>query len=101
MVLVCAKCEKKIGGGFGKDGRKPLSKLLRKRAEGNGRKASFGLLSTKCLKICPRSAVTVVNGTRPRDWLIVSAGTAVEDVIATLGLEQRLPEGETTRLSPR
>jgi len=94
MVLVCAKCEKKIGGGFGKDGRKPLSKLLCKRAEGKGRKAGFGVLSTKCLKICPKRAVTVVNGTRPRDWLIVPAGAAVTEVVEVLGLEQKAPVRE-------
>ncbi|UAK26253.1 hypothetical protein [Sphingomonas nostoxanthinifaciens] len=85
-ILVCAKCEKKLGGrGFGPDGRKPLSKVLRKHAGGGkGRKASIGVMQTKCLKICPKNAVTVVDGARPRDWLIVAAGTPIEDVEAAL-----------------
>ena len=29
-VLVCGKCSKKLDGGFGKKGRTPLAKLLRK-----------------------------------------------------------------------
>jgi hypothetical protein len=88
VILVCAKCEKKLGNaGFGPDGRKSLSKLLRKRAGGGkGRKAALGVISTKCLKVCPKGAVTVVDGTRPRDWLVVSAGTSLVEVEARLGL---------------
>jgi predicted metal-binding protein len=85
-VLVCARCEKKLGGGFGGDGRKPLSKLLRKLAGGKGRKADFGVIPVKCLKICPKRAVTVVTGANPRDWLIVPGGTPVDEVVVRLGL---------------
>ena len=86
-VLVCAKCEKKLGGGFGADGRQRLSRLLRKRAGGGkGRKADLGVIETKCLKLCPKRAVTVVDGARPEAWLVVRAGTPVEQVEAELGL---------------
>ena len=97
-VLVCAKCEKKLGGGFGVDGRKPLSKLLRKRADGKGRKAGFGVISTKCLKICPKRAVTLVNGAHPQDWVIVPAGTPVDEVALRLGLPL---QGEQTGGFPK
>ncbi|WP_116089550.1 hypothetical protein [Sphingomonas crusticola] len=91
-ILVCAKCEKKLGKkGFGPDGSQPLSKLLHKRAGGGkGRKAGIGVISTKCLKICPKGAVTIVDGARPRDWLIVQAGTPIEQVEARLGLTEAL-----------
>jgi hypothetical protein len=86
-VLVCRKCEKKIGGGFGEKGKERLARLLRKRAGGGkGRKASLGVIETKCLKLCPKRAVTVVNGSRPRDWLVIPAGTPIEEVEARLGL---------------
>ncbi len=86
-ILVCAKCEKKLGRkGFGKSGDRRLSKLLRKRAGGKGRKAAFGVVSTGCLKVCPRGAVTVVDGARARDWLVVQAGTPIEQVESRLGL---------------
>lgn len=87
-ILVCAKCEKKLDKkGFGPKGKKRLSKLLRKRFGGGwGRKARIGVISTGCLKVCPRQAVTVVDGARPRDWLIVQAGTPIEQVEARLGL---------------
>jgi predicted metal-binding protein len=84
-VLICAKCEKKLDKrGFGAKGRQRLSKLLRKRAGGKGRKAKLGVVSTGCLKVCPRHAVTVVNGARPQDWMIVQAGTPLEQVEARL-----------------
>jgi predicted metal-binding protein len=87
-ILVCAKCEKKLDKkGFGPKGKDRLSKLLRKRfGGGKGRKAGIGVISTGCLKVCPRHAVTVVDGARPRDWLIVQAGTPIEQVEARLGL---------------
>jgi hypothetical protein len=86
-VIVCAKCEKKLGGGFGKDGGQRLSKLLAKRAGGGkGRKAALGVVTSKCLKLCPKRAVTVVDGARPDEWLIVPGGTPVDEVEALLGL---------------
>jgi predicted metal-binding protein len=89
-VLVCAKCEKKLGNeGFGKAGGKRLSKLLRKRLGGGwGRKAQAGVVTTRCLGVCPRGAVTVVNGARPGEWMIVAAGTPIEEVEARLALGQ-------------
>ena len=88
-VLVCRRCERKLDGGFGHDGDKALSRLLRKRAGGKGRKARFGVVSTQCFKLCPKKAVTVVDAARPDRWLVVGKGTAVEDVIARLVLEDQ------------
>jgi predicted metal-binding protein len=90
-ILVCAKCEKKLGNeGFGKAGRKRLSKLLRKRLGGGlGRKAKAGVVTTRCLGVCPRGAVTVVDGRHPDRWMVVAAGTPVEEVEARL--EPALP----------
>lgn len=86
-VLVCARCEKKLGGGFGPEGKHRLSRLLRKRAGGGkGRKASLGVIATKCLKLCPKRAVTVVDGARPGEWLVVAAGTPIGEVELRLGL---------------
>ena len=86
-VLICRKCEKKLDGGFGPDGGQRLSKLLRQRACGKGRKAGFGVIETKCLKLCPKRAVTVVNGARPDEWLVIAAGTSMADVEAALALD--------------
>lgn len=84
VVLVCAKCSKKIGGGFGDGGGKSLAKELR-RVVGKGRKARAGVVEVKCLKLCPKNAVAVVDAATPREWLVVRAGEPVEDVAVRLG----------------
>lgn len=88
-ILVCGKCEKKLGGGFGKKDDKPLSRLLIKSAGGKGRKAGLGVVTTKCLKLCPKQAVTVVDGAHPGEWLVIERGTSIEEVRARLGLSPR------------
>lgn len=84
-ILVCRKCTKKLGGGFGDDDRHPLAKLLRKAlGGGKGRKAAVGVIETGCLKLCPKRAVTLVDSRAPGQWLVVKAGTPVEDVVREL-----------------
>jgi predicted metal-binding protein len=86
-VLVCAKCSKKLDGGFGPDGDKPLGKALRKHLHlKHGRKSAAGVVEVKCLGVCPKGAVTVVNGARSREWLIVPAGADLDSLAAELGL---------------
>lgn len=86
-VLVCAKCSKKLDGGFGDKGRTPLAKALRKHLHlKKGRKAEAGIVDVKCLGICPRGAVTVVNGARSREWMLVPEGADLDAVVAELGL---------------
>ena len=85
-VLVCAKCSKKLGGGFGEKGKTPLAKALKQLGGGKKRKAPFGVVETKCLGICPKGAVTVVDAAHPGLWLVVEAGTEMEVVAERLGL---------------
>ena len=82
-VLVCAKCSKNVGGGFGPKGKTPLLKALRA-LFGKGRKASAGVIPVKCLGVCPKNAVTVIDSRRPREWMIVPAGTPVAHVVNAL-----------------
>jgi len=88
-ILVCRRCERKLDGGFGDNGDKALSRLLRRHAGGKGRKARFGVVSTECFKLCPRKAVTMVDAAQPDRWLVVGKGTPIADVIARLGLEDQ------------
>lgn len=86
-VLVCAKCSKKLDGGFGPKGKAPLAKALRKHLSlKKDRKAEAGIVEVKCLGVCPRGAVTVVNGAASREWLLVPEGADLDDVAAELGL---------------
>lgn len=87
-ILVCRKCSKKAGGGFGEKGRTPLAKALRARGNGKkGRKASLAVVETGCLKVCPKNAVVAINGARPKEWLIVPKGAVLDEVAEGLGLE--------------
>ena len=84
-MLVCGKCSKKLDGGFGEKGRTPLAKLVRA-ALGlkKGRKAERGVVEVKCLGICPKNAVVMVDSARPNRWLLVPAGADASEVVATL-----------------
>jgi predicted metal-binding protein len=88
-ILVCGKCSKKLGGGFGPKGRTPLGKALRKLLGlKRSRKAPLGVVEVGCLKICPKGAVTLVDTAAPGRWRLVPAGTPVEVVARDLGLAQ-------------
>lgn len=89
-VLVCAKCSKKLDGGFGPGGKTPLGKALRKHLGlKKGRKSAAGVLDVKCLGICPKNAVTVIDGAAPSEWSLVRAGSDLDEVAAALGLTRR------------
>lgn len=86
-VLVCRKCSKKLDGGFGPDGGERLAKALRKQLSlKKGRKAAAGIIEVNCLGVCPKGAVTVVNGAQARDWLLVRPGADLDELAETLGL---------------
>ncbi|MEM8694624.1 MAG: hypothetical protein AAGE05_01210 [Pseudomonadota bacterium] len=86
-VLVCRKCTKRAGGGFGPKGKTPLAKALRKHLGGKkGRKARIAILETKCLSACPKNAITVVRTDDLFNWRLVKTGTPVDSVADRLGL---------------
>ncbi len=86
VVLVCGKCSKKVGGGFGPKRWHPLAKALRRALGLKGRRAAGGVVETKCLGVCPKGAVMVVDGARPGAWLIVPMGTPLAAVTAQLSI---------------
>lgn len=86
-ILVCAKCSKRLEGGFGKKGKQRLAKALKaylgvKRF----RKARVGVVEVKCLGVCPRGAVTVVNAADPSRWRLVARDADLATVAADLGI---------------
>ena len=84
-VLVCRKCTRRIGGGFGPKGKQSLAKSLRKAKHSQkGRKGSFGIVEVPCLGVCPPHAVTVIDGSAPGRWLVVPKGADVATVLASL-----------------
>lgn len=86
-VLVCRKCSKKVDGGFGPEGEERLAKALRKHlALKKGRKAAAGVVEVDCLGVCPKGAVTVVNGAASREWLLVRPGADLDELARELDL---------------
>ncbi len=85
-VLVCGKCSKKLGGGFGEKRKTSLAKLLRRFGGGKKRKSAFGVIETKCLGVCPKGAVTVVDAAHPGRWQLIAAGTPEDQLAGRLGL---------------
>lgn len=84
-ILVCGKCSKKLGGGFGAKAKRSLTKALRHEAGfGKGRKAAVGVVETRCLGVCPRDAVTIVDTRTPGRWRLVRRGADVALLAATL-----------------
>jgi predicted metal-binding protein len=87
VVLVCRKCSKKLGGGFGRRGRERLAKGLRRHlGVKKGRKARIAVIETGCFDICPKHRVTVLRGSRPDERLLIAAGTPLADIADRLNL---------------
>lgn len=86
-VLVCGKCSGKMDGGFGRKGKTPLAKALR-RALGlkKGRRAALGVVETRCLGLCPKHAVVVVDARAAGEWLVVPGGAELEGLADRLTL---------------
>lgn len=89
-VLICKKCSKELGGGFGPDRRVSLRKLLRKAFDlKKGRKAAFGVIEVACFDLCPKRAVTVSLGSQPRKLFVIPRGAPLQDIVRTLDLSEK------------
>ncbi len=88
-LLVCKKCSKRLDGGFGPKGRTSLAKALRKElGVGKGRKGKLGIIEVKCLGVCPRGGVTIVDAAHPGEWKIVPARQDIEEIVSALRLNR-------------
>lgn len=97
-LLVCGKCSRKVGGGFGPKGSASLAKTLRREPGlGKGRRARIGVVEVKCLGVCPKGAVTVVDTGNPTRWHLVPSGLQDEE-IARMLLAEPLGEAPMTRI---
>lgn len=86
-MLVCRKCSRRRGGGFGPDSTLPLAKALRRHCKlKKGRKASAGIVEVGCLGVCPKHAVVAVDAAHPTRWLLVRPGADLDIVARELGL---------------
>lgn len=91
-LLVCAKCSKRLDGGFGKGGKQRLAKALKTHLGVKPfRKAPVGVVEVKCLGVCPRGAVTVINAADPTHWRLVPKGADLDEVARDLGVAPQPP----------
>ena len=78
-LMVCRKCTKRQKGGFGKKGKSPLAKMLRKALGAKkGRKSNIGVVEVGCLGVCPRHAVVMIDSRAPQEWMLVTPGADVD-----------------------
>jgi predicted metal-binding protein len=87
ILAICGKCGKKLGGGFGDGAGQPLGKVLRRRLKSaNGKRATLRIIETKCLDICPKGAVALLDSAQPGAMLLVARATPLAVVAVRLGL---------------
>ncbi len=84
VALVCRKCSKKLGGGFGADGGEKLAKALRQGLRAAGRRRALRVVEVGCLGLCPKKAVTVAGPAHPGALFAVPRGTAVDAALEVL-----------------
>ncbi len=94
VALVCGKCSRKLGGGFGKKGKHDLVDVLRDATKAAGQRRAVRVLEVGCLGLCPKRAVTAVSSARPDQVLVVPAGAEGAAVLARLvGVPSPSPSG--------
>lgn len=82
IALVCRKCGKKLGGGFGKKEKHPLAEELRSALKQAGQRRAVRVMEVGCLGLCPKSAVAVAA--EGGVVLSVPGGTDPASVVAAL-----------------
>ena len=84
VALVCGKCSRKLGGGFGKKGKHDLQDVLKDAAKAAGQRRAMRVMEVGCLGLCPKRAVSAVSSVRPDEVLVVPAGADGAAVLARL-----------------
>ena len=84
FVLVCGKCSRKLGGGFGRKGKAELDEALRDALKDAGRRRELRVERTGCLGLCPKRAVAVAWAGRPGEVMVVPAGADAAAVAGQL-----------------
>ena len=67
-------------------GERSFSSAITSKPVSDKRKGALGIVEVKCLGVCPKGAVTVVNGAKPGEWLLVAAQSDVAEIVDGLGL---------------
>ena len=87
IIAICAKCGKKLGGGFGERERQSLAKALRQALHlPKPKHARVRIVETSCLKLCPKGAVAAVHSGNPGEILVIPRGTPLHEITRRLDI---------------
>ncbi len=76
VLAICDKCGKKLDGGFGDDDGRPLGKALKRLVSGTrGKRRTVRIIGTRCLDLCPKGAVAMLDSRQPGVIFVVARGT--------------------------
>ncbi len=92
VVLVCGKCSKKLHGGFGPEGDETLARTLKQALRQAGQRRTVRVIETKCLGLCPKGAVTVVQAGTPEALLSIAGPSGLAGLLERLDVD---PAAET------
>jgi hypothetical protein len=84
VLLLCGKCSRKMGGGFGPDGKDKLKPALNTALKDSGRRRRVRIMKTGCMGVCPENAVTTMNAAKPGRVWAVPKNTSVDTVLRCL-----------------
>ena len=105
VLLVCGKCSRKLGGGFGPNGKDKLKPALQTALKDNGRRREVRVIKTGCMGVCPEDAVTTLNAANPgKVWVVpksTSAGTVLSCLMDEGGGPVEEPSPTSTAPIPR
>ena len=81
VILLCGKCARKMEGGYGVKGKETLRSVLRAELKIKGYGRGIRLIETRCMGLCPKNEVTVLNAGRPDCILTVPKGVMADQLI--------------------
>ena len=84
IVVVCAKCSRKLKGGFGPEREDKLRTVLKNALRTTGRRRQVRVIEGACFGLCPKKAVTVVASRAPHELLVVPAGVDAAEALARI-----------------
>jgi predicted metal-binding protein len=79
VLIVCRKCGKKLGGGFGRKRKESLKSALRPH-----RQRDIRICEAACLGVCPKGGVTALNATHPGRIHVIPAGMDASEAMERL-----------------
>ena len=84
IILLCGKCARKLDGGYGPEKDATLRSALRMALKEAGHRRDVRIIETRCMGICPKKAVTVVNASRPGIIFVIPVSTPPAEVLKAI-----------------